>query len=258
MIGRRRLAALTALAGPGVIAGPVGRASWTARIGRIAPLRAATRRSLIERVGERADEVAGTKLLLALAGVIVALVMARPPVAYAAAPLFAAAGWRMPHLALERRGREREHVVRHALPDALDLLSACALAGMGIDQALRTVTRETSGPLGEALTEMVRRLDAGVPRAAAYEALAREAACAEVRSLVRALRRAERYGTPVAPVLVAQAREVRGRRRVAAEEAARAAPVRMLFPLVLCFLPAFVLLTVAPIVLTALRSFRTP
>ena len=257
MIGRRRLDALVALAGPGPLTPPAGRA-WTARIGRLVPLRGDTRRFLIEHAGERADEVAGSKLLLALAGALVGLVTARPPVAYAAAPLFAAAGWRMPHLALQRRGREREQLVRHALPDALDLLSACALAGMGIDQALRTVTTETSGPLGEALAEMLRRLDAGVPRAAAYEAFAREATCPEVRSLVRALRRAERYGTPVAPVMVAQAREVRGRRRVAAEEAARAAPVRMLFPLVLCFLPAFLLLTVAPIVLTALRSFRTP
>jgi tight adherence protein C len=97
-----------------------------------------------------------------------------------------------------------------------------------------------------------------MPRAAAYELLAQTAPAPEVRSLVRALRRAERYGTPVAPVLVAQAREARARRRTDADEAARAAPVKMLFPLVLCFLPAFVLLTVAPIVLTALRSFRTP
>jgi tight adherence protein C len=105
---------------------------------------------------------------------------------------------------------------------------------------------------------MVRGLDGGMSRAAAYELLARTAAASEVRTLVRALGRAERYGTPVAPVLVAQARESRARRRTEADEAARAAPVKMLFPLVLCFLPAFVLLTVAPIVLTALRSFQKP
>jgi tight adherence protein C len=179
-------------------------------------------------------------------------------VTFAAAPLFAAAGWRWPHLSLQRRARERDEEVRAALPDALDLMAACALAGMGIDRALRTVAGETTGQLGRALGEMARGLDAGMPRAAAYETLANSAPSPEVRSLVRALRRAERYGTPIAPALVAQAREVRARRRASAEEAARAAPVRMLFPLVLCFLPAFILLTVAPIVLTALRSFRSP
>lgn len=257
MIARRSLVARLALVGMPPPAG-APRRSLTARLGGFVPLRATTRAMLAELAGSRADEVAGSKLLLAVAGVAAALVLARPPVAFAAAPLFAAAGWRAPHLALQRRGRERDERVRATLPDALDLMAACALAGMGIDQALRTVTNETSGPLGAALGEMVRGLDAGLPRPAAYEIFARAAPAPEVRSLVRALRRAERYGTPVAPVLVAQAREVRGRRRASAEESARAAPVRMLFPLVLCFLPAFVLLTVAPIVLSALRSFRTP
>lgn len=257
MIAGRRIVARL---GPAETGAPAPRIrAPLARLGRIVPLRAATRRALAEVAGrEHVDEIAGLKAVLAVAGVAVALVLARPPVAFAAAPLFAAGGWRWPHLSLQRRGREREERVGATLPDALDLLSACALAGMGIDQAIRTVSRETAGPLGEALREMIRSLDAGTPRAAAYEILARMAPSPDVRSLVRALRRAERYGTPVAPVLLAQAREVRSRRRAAAEEAARAAPVRMLFPLVLCFLPAFVLLTVAPIVLSALRSFKEP
>jgi tight adherence protein C len=258
-VRRRRRKALDALAGAqrdglSVRLGP----ALAARVGRRLPLPASTRASLVGAAGSRADEVAGSKVVLAAGGAVVGILLSRPPLAFATAPLFAAAGWKAPNISLDRRDREREDIVRHALPDALDLLAACALAGMGIDQALRIVAAETTGPLGDALTEMVRRLDAGVTRTAAYETLAREAQAAEVRSLVRALRRAERYGTPVAPVLVAQAREVRTRRRISAEEAARAAPVRMLFPLVLCFLPAFVLLTVAPIVLTALRSFRTP
>jgi tight adherence protein C len=129
---------------------------------------------------------------------------------------------------------------------------------MGVDQTLRTISAETPGPLGAAIRDMLRALDAGMPRAGAYDVLTARAPTPEVRSLVRALRRAERYGTPIASVLVAQAREVRTQRRLDAEEAARAAPVKMLFPLVVCFLPAFVLLTVAPVVLSALRSFRIP
>lgn len=228
------------------------------RVGRRVPLPRGTRAAIAAQAGDRADEVAGSKVVYAIVGVAAALVLAKPPVAYAAAPLFAAGGWQVPNLGLRRRGRDVEERVRSALPDALDLMAACALAGMGVDQAVRVVAREAGGPLGEALEGMVRALDAGTPRAAAYEVLVARAPAPEVQGLVRALRRAERYGTPVAPVLVAQARELRARRRAQAEEAARAAPVRMLFPLVLCFLPAFVLLTVAPIVLTALRSFRTP
>lgn len=257
MIGSRDRLARFALAGIGSSL-PPRRRSPSARVGAVMPLRPATRSALVQIAGDDADHLAGSKLLLAAAGLAVALLLAPMPAVLFAAPLFAFAGWRAPHLTLQRRGREREERTRAAMPDALDLLAACALAGMGIDQALRIVTSELSGPLGEALSEMVRGLDAGLPRAAAYELLARTAPAPEVRSLVRALRRAERYGTPVAPVLVAQAREARARRRTEADEAARAAPVKMLFPLVLCFLPAFVLLTVAPIVLTALRSFQEP
>ena len=45
-------------------------------------------------------------------------------------------------------------------------------------------------------------------------------------------------------------------RQIRAEEAARRVPVRLLFPLVLCVLPAFALLTVAPLLAGALRSLR--
>ncbi len=230
-----------------------------AAIGRRLPLPRAVRASLVESArtaGLGPDDLAGRRAVGAAAGLLAAIVLTRLPATVAAAPLLAAGGWRAPDALLARRARERDDGARRSLPDALDLLAACALAGMSIDGALRTVAPDVDGSLGDALRRTVRALDVGMPRRAAYRVLAERAPIPDVRSLVRALERAERYGTPLAATLVAQAREVRGRRRVAAEEAARAAPVRMLFPLVVCFLPAFVLLSVAPVVLTALRSFR--
>ena len=226
-------------------------------LGRVAPLPATTRGAIARAAAPGdADGLAGRKLLFAAVGVVAGLVLARPPGSFAAAPLFAAGGWHLPTLGVQRRAREHEIEIRAALPDALDLLAACALAGMGIDRALRTVAADVPGPLGVAVRETLRALDAGMQRRAAYRVLAERAPVAEVRSLVRALERAERYGTSIASTLLSQAREMRSRRRAAVEEAARAAPVKMLFPLVVCFLPAFILLTVAPVVLTALRSFR--
>jgi tight adherence protein C len=192
----------------------------------------------------------------ALAGAAAGLLLVAPPKGLVAVPAAAAFGWRLAGGLVARRARARAEEARAALPDALDLLAACALGGMAVDRALRTVAPEVPGPLGEALRETVRALDAGMPRRAAYRALAEQAGAPEVRSLVRALERAEQYGTPVAAALAAQAREVRARRRAEAEEAARRAPVAMLFPLVVCFLPAFLLLAVAPAVVVALRGFR--
>jgi tight adherence protein C len=233
------------------------RHSLVATLGRVVPLPSKTRAALSAGAGrEGADELAGRKIAFAALGLLAGLVLARPPAAFAAAPLFAAGGWRFPDLQLQRRARQRETEIRAALPDVLDLLAACALAGMGIDRALRTVTPDVYGPLGDSLRHTLRALDAGMTRSAAYQVLTERAPVPEVRSLVRALERAERYGTSVAVTLVSQAREIRAKRRAAVEEAARAAPIKMLFPLVVCFLPAFILLTVAPVVLTALQSFR--
>lgn len=230
-----------------------------AAIGRRTPLRDVTRRALTETArghGVSADDLAGRKVLGAIGGLVAGVVLTRLPATVAAAPLLGAAGWRAAEIHLARRGRDMQESARVALPDALDLLAACALAGMSIDGALRTVAPDVEGSLGVAMRETVRALDIGMPRRGAYHILADRAPLPDVRALVRALERAERYGTPLAATLVAQAREVRARRRVEAEEAARAAPVRMLFPLVVCFLPAFVLLSVAPLLLSALRSFR--
>jgi tight adherence protein C len=77
-----------------------------------------------------------------------------------------------------------------------------------------------------------------------------------VRPLVASLVASERYGAPLATGLERLADEVRRDRRRRAEEVARKVPVKLLFPLVTCTLPAFGLLTVAPLIASAVRSLR--
>lgn len=143
---------------------------------------------------------------------------------------------------------------RRALPFALDRLSTCLLAGMSVERAIRVIAPRTTGRLGEALSDGLAALDIGMTRAQAYQRIADRAGIEEVRSLTSALIRAERFGTSLADTLVAQARELRSRARAAAEAEARTAPVKLIFPLVFCFLPAFVLLTIAPIAISAIRT----
>ena len=75
-----------------------------------------------------------------------------------------------------------------------------------------------------------------------------------MRPLARALATAVEEGVPLEPALRRVAAEARDRRRRAAEEAARRVPVRLLFPLVACTLPAFVVLTVVPLLVVGLDS----
>ena len=74
--------------------------------------------------------------------------------------------------------------------------------------------------------------------------------------LATAVAAAERDGLPLAPVLERLATDARADRRRAGEAAARRLPVQLSFPLVVCTLPSFVLLAIAPAVLGALSTLR--
>ena len=174
--------------------------------------------------------------------------------AIAAVPLGLAVGCRAGMAFDSRAMRGAASEARRALPFALDRLSTCLLAGMSVERALRVIAPSTPGRLGEAIARGLSALDVGMTRAQAYERIAEHAGIAEVRSLMSALIRAERFGTSLSETLVAQARELRSRARAAAEAEARTAPVKLIFPLVFCFLPAFVLLTIAPIAISAIRT----
>jgi tight adherence protein C len=65
-----------------------------------------------------------------------------------------------------------------------------------------------------------------------------------------------RDGSPAADGLDRLAVELRAERRRRAEEVARRVPIKLLFPLVACILPAFALLTVAPLLAGALDALR--
>jgi tight adherence protein C len=65
-------------------------------------------------------------------------------------------------------------------------------------------------------------------------------------ALVAAIVQADQMGISLAPVMRAQADELRTRRRQRAEETAMKAPVKMLFPLILCILPSSMLVLLGP------------
>jgi len=128
-------------------------------------------------------------------------------------------------------------------------------SGLTVPLAVDAVARRARGPLaaelGAALGEVAlgRRLGdalADIPVRAGEV----------TRPLVAALVASDRYGAPLGDALERLAAEVRADRRRRAEEAARKVPVKLLFPLVCCVLPAFGLLTVAPLIAGAIAALR--
>ena len=138
------------------------------------------------------------------------------------------------------------------LPEALDLFSLAASAGLSVRLAVDAVAPRLTGPVGAALSRSARQMRLGVDAAEALEALTAAPAGDSLRLLVRPLTDALRYGSALGPALERAAVVARTERRRQAETAARRVPLRLLFPLTMCVLPAFVLLTIVPTVAQSL------
>jgi tight adherence protein C len=170
-----------------------------------------------------------------------------------AVPIAALGPWVSAVLKARHAERRRVEAIAADLPDVVDLLVLAVGAGMTVPLSLGAVARHGSGPLSAELGAVVAEARMGRRLADALERLpARVGEC--TRPLVTALVASERYGAPLAAGMERLADDVRLKRRRAAEEAARRVPVKLLFPLVLCVLPAFALLTVAPLIAGALGS----
>jgi len=144
-----------------------------------------------------------------------------------------------------RAARLRRARLTADLPVGADLLAACLLAGSGPADAVAAVADAVGGPLGAELRRVVALLHLGGDPARSWLVLESEPALA---AMARSFARAVEGGTTLADAVVRVADEQRTARRFAAAEAARRAGVRATAPLGLCFLPAFVLVGVVPVV----------
>lgn len=163
-------------------------------------------------------------------------------------------GYRLPWTVLTSGIKRRKDEMTAALPDVVDLLAVCTHAGLNISLSLRRVASRAPGPLGREIQRTVEEIDLGTPRARALQDLAVRNGLPELDALVRVLLNSERFGSQISASLESFSAEVRGSRKRAAEEHARKAPVKILFPLVFLILPAFVLLSVVPLLITAFES----
>lgn len=139
----------------------------------------------------------------------------------------------------------RQRQLAWDLPQVCDLLAAMVDAGLPLRRAAEIVVEELSGPLEVVLGEAVAQLRLGVPEPEVWRSVAAEASLADFG---RALSRIAQSGSAAGPVLSALASESR---RVAANEAmvrSRRVGVRSVLPLMLCFMPAFVLLGIVPLI----------
>lgn len=170
--------------------------------------------------------------------------------------LLACVGYYLPVVWLKVTAHYRKKDLYKTFPDAIDLLMVCVEAGLGVDAAIRRVSREihiTSPELAKEFRILSLELKTGKSRNECLKNLALRTDLSDVDNLVRLMIQAEKYGTGVANALRVHAEEMRQKRYSRLEELAAKLPVKLTVPMILFIFPAFFFVIAGP---AAIQVFR--
>ncbi len=142
--------------------------------------------------------------------------------------------------------RSRDREVQTQLPSVCTLLAVCLEAGLPLRNAVAAVAEGSGGAMAEAMRRLDTAVRLGVPETEAWLELGRTRPA--FADLARELSHAAGSGMALAPVLRHHAREAQRQAQGTAQSRARKAGVSSVVPLMICFLPAFLLIGVVPII----------
>jgi hypothetical protein len=152
-----------------------------------------------------------------------------------------------------RQAARDEDLLARQLPLAADLLAACLGSCSSPAQAATAVAGSVEPPMSGWLAALAAQLALGAPPEACWEQLGTE--CPRLAPLARCLARTSTGGTPPTAALNGLAQAQRAAAGRAAHARVRRAGVLATAPLGLCFLPAFVLVGIAPVVMSLTALF---
>jgi tight adherence protein C len=158
-------------------------------------------------------------------------------------------GYYAPGYYLESLVKKRQLKLRLSLPDALDMMVVSVEAGLGLDQALQYVARETEvnhPELSDELGLVGLEMRAGNRRSEALRSLADRTGEEELRKLVAILVQTDRFGTSMGDSLRTHSDFMRLRRKQEAEERAAKVGVKLVFPIFLFILPSMMIVAAGP------------
>ncbi|MEX0750695.1 MAG: type II secretion system F family protein [Dehalococcoidia bacterium] len=170
--------------------------------------------------------------------------------------LLAFVGFYLPFYIVNSRARQRQHAIVKSLPDAFDLITTCVEAGLGLDAALSRVSEKVQGPFAQELSRSLREIALGKTRRDALKELGDRTQVPDLMQFTNAVIQAEAMGSSIGQVLRVQSDQLRIRRRQRAEEQAYKAPVKMLFPLVICIFPTLFIVILGPAIITIMNGFE--
>ncbi len=168
---------------------------------------------------------------------------------------FSAVAFFIPDLLVRAIADRRAEEITLLLPDVLDQLTISVEAGLGFEAALSRIALQDDHALAQEFGRMLQDVQLGARRGEALNAMAQRTAVGDLRQVVLALRQAESLGVPLAKTLRTLSIEMREKRKFRAEERANKLPIKMIFPLGLCILPALFIVIIGPAIVSYLEIF---
>jgi len=165
-------------------------------------------------------------------------------------------GYYVPNVILGRRIATRQRVIFEDFPDALDLLTVCVEAGLGLDAGLMRVSEELrfrSEVVAGELDLLLLEMRSGFTKDTALRNLALRTGVEDIESFCAMLIQADRFGTSIAESLRVLSDMLRTRRRMRAEERAAKIALKLLFPLIFCIFPALMCVLLGPAMIHVYR-----
>jgi tight adherence protein C len=166
-------------------------------------------------------------------------------------------GYILPVYWLRRRVRHRQHDIVRALPDALDMMTIGVEAGLAFESAMLRVGDQWDNALTQEFRHAVAEMRMGTSRNEALQRMVDRTGVQDLKTFVAVLIQSSQLGVSIAEVLHSQADQMRVKRRQRAEELARQAGIKMIFPLALCILPATMIVILGPTIPIFIEMFRT-
>jgi len=163
--------------------------------------------------------------------------------------LLAGLGYYLPNLVLAKRIAARKRSIVEDFPDALDLLTVCIEAGLGLDASLMKVGEEIrmrSPVVASELELMLLEMRSGFSKEKALRNFSLRTGVEDIDAFSAMLIQAERFGTSIGMSLRVLSDTLRTRRRMRAEERAAKIALKLLFPLIFCIFPALLVVLMGP------------
>ena len=184
-----------------------------------------------------------------LAFILVPLISS-PMMKFAMLGLLIVVGVFGPEAWLSRAIDDRRKQMEKTLPDIIDLLVISVEAGLGFESAMGRVVQNVPGELSKEFQRTLQETRVGVSRHEALKNMANRTDVDDLNSFILALIQADSFGVSIARMLRVQADEMRVRRRQRIQEKAFAAPVKMIFPMLLCIFPSIFIVILGPAVIS--------